>query len=347
MRKTGTNVSEYIELYNQAWSRLMEKQHLSALREDADRSILTTWTLSFNSLQSQSKDAANLLILWAFLDDRDLWYELFAPVLDFAIANKDEVPPWFASCVGDKLEFKECMGLLLEYSFIDAKMESSSFSMHSVLHHWCFHTFEGDKATMSWLAMIVVAAAAPLETTPHYPLIQRRLLPHCDRVNLMFLQSKQGDFMNREDPLSVSSACHELGILYSNQGKMKEAEDMYLRALAGREKAWGPKHTSTLNTVNNLGILYRHQGKMEEAEDMYLRALAGREKAWGPKHKQPLDTRYNLGLLYEEQSRFGSAVEQFELVVKGYAKLLGPDHSKTVSALSLLDDCKERAVMLP
>ena len=121
MRKTGTNVSEYIELYNQAWARLMEKQHLSTLREDADRSILTTWTLSFNSLRLQSEDAANLLMLWAFLDNRDLWYELLAPALDLAIAN--EVPRWFARCAGDKLEFKECIGLLLEYSFIDAKLD--------------------------------------------------------------------------------------------------------------------------------------------------------------------------------------------------------------------------------
>ena len=50
---------------------------------------------------------------------------------------------------------------------------------------------------------------------------------------------------------------------------------MYVRALAGNEKALGPDHTSTLDTVNNLGILYRDQGKLAEAEQMYQRALAG------------------------------------------------------------------------
>ena len=43
---------------------------------------------------SQHSDAANLLMLWAFLNNRDLWYELLAPALDLAIA--DEVPRWFA-----------------------------------------------------------------------------------------------------------------------------------------------------------------------------------------------------------------------------------------------------------
>ena len=54
---------------------------------------------------------------------------------------------------------------------------------------------------------------------------------------------------------------------------------MYQRALQGREKAEGPEHTSTLDTVNNLGILYVDQGKLVEAEQMYQRALQGYEKA--------------------------------------------------------------------
>jgi hypothetical protein len=50
---------------------------------------------------------------------------------------------------------------------------------------------------------------------------------------------------------------------------------MYMRALAGYEKALGSDHTSTLDTVNNLGTLYGDQDKLAEAEQMYLRALAG------------------------------------------------------------------------
>ena len=77
----------------------------------------------------------------------------------------------------------------------------------------------------------------------------------------------------------IDHAFHNLGLLYTDQGKMAEAEKMYQRALEGYEKAWGPGHTPTLDTVNNLGILYADQGKMAEAEKMYQRALEGREKA--------------------------------------------------------------------
>lgn len=69
---------------------------------------------------------------------------------------------------------------------------------------------------------------------------------------------------------------------------------MYVRALAGKEKALGPEHTSILRTVNNLGNLYRDQGKLREAEDMYVRALAGYEKVLGPEHAKTVIVRRNL-----------------------------------------------------
>jgi len=71
---------------------------------------------------------------------------------------------------------------------------------------------------------------------------------------------------------------HQLGLLCADQGKLVEAEQMYQRALQGYEKAWGPEHTSTLDTVNNLGNLYADQGKLIEAEQMYQRALQARRR---------------------------------------------------------------------
>jgi tetratricopeptide (TPR) repeat protein len=54
--------------------------------------------------------------------------------------------------------------------------------------------------------------------------------------------------------------------------RYEKAEQMYLRALAGREKALGLDHTSTLDTIPNLGNLYGDQGKLEVAEQMCTRA---------------------------------------------------------------------------
>jgi tetratricopeptide (TPR) repeat protein len=82
--------------------------------------------------------------------------------------------------------------------------------------------------------------------------------------------------VDHPDTLRLSD---NLGILYSHQGKLVEAEKMYERALAGSEKALGVDHPYTLVLSTILVLLYSNQGKLVEAEKMYERALAGYEKA--------------------------------------------------------------------
>ena len=84
--------------------------------------------------------------------------------------------------------------------------------------------------------MIIVASAVSSKIVSDYSLIQRRLLSHCDRVYSRLQRRIHEGLMNEEDLPPLSDACHRLERLYSDQGKMKEAEDMYLRALTGYEK---------------------------------------------------------------------------------------------------------------
>lgn len=50
---------------------------------------------------------------------------------------------------------------------------------------------------------------------------------------------------------------NKLGLLYSGQGKLDEAEKMYMRALEGYENELGAEHTLTFRTVDNLVLLYK------------------------------------------------------------------------------------------
>ncbi|KIX05452.1 uncharacterized protein Z518_06324 [Rhinocladiella mackenziei CBS 650.93] len=84
-----------------------------------------------------------------------------------------------------------------------------------------------------------------------------------------------------------------LGNFYTDQAKLRKAEEMYKRALRGYEqalemyeralrgyeKALGKEHTSILSVVHNLGALYADQGKLDQAEEMCERSLHGYEKA--------------------------------------------------------------------
>jgi len=84
--------------------------------------------------------------------------------------------------------------------------------------------------------------------------------------------------------------------------------------MAGKEKALGPEHTSTLSTVNNLGHLYTDQGRLRDAEMMLSRALTGYEKALRPEKTSTLNTVNNLGLAGKEKASAGlEHINQFFL----------------------------------
>ena len=59
---------------------------------------------------------------------------------------------------------------------------------------------------------------------------------------------------------------------------------MLERALAIKEKHFGPDHPKTGITLRLLGIVYYNEGNYEKQRQMLERALAIREKHFGPDH---------------------------------------------------------------
>ena len=64
---------------------------------------------------------------------------------------------------------------------------------------------------------------------------------------------------------STLETVHNLGNLYSNQGKLVEAELVYQRALLGLQNSLGSEHPSTMIVMNNMNKLGLGNGK-EAAE---------------------------------------------------------------------------------
>ena len=82
--------------------------------------------------------------------------------------------------------------------------------------------------------------------------VKRSLHKRGEQLINVLHQNRSNEKVNRTIPgifrllllsiMLLSSTFLQLGNLYLDQGKMKEAKDMYLRVLARKEKAWGPEH---------------------------------------------------------------------------------------------------------
>ena len=263
------------------------------------------------------------LQLWANLDRQDVWYELISRGRD---SCRD--CGWLQEMAKSEIDFKRVMKALLGYSLVESRQRTGSYSIHPVVHDWCAETISRGMDGLMMTAVKLVGAAVPDDAEAEYWVLQRRLMAHADRCARRIEDS---GVLERVEPVEASDAFYNLGALYADQGKLVEAEVMYLRALNGYEKAWGHEHMLTLYTINNLGILYADQGKLIKAEGMYLRALHGKKKALGCEHMSTLNTVNSLGNLYRKQGKLVEAEELCQWAFDGFKKARGPDHASTLT----------------
>jgi len=319
--QTARSFSDYLRLYKESWARLMETS--PELSSYEDRMLYSTWQISFNNIKQQNPLSAALLRLWAYFDNQDLWFELLRH-------GDSEDPEWLRELTKDELSFDGAVRVLSNHGLVEVarssqeSIESKGYSIHGCVHSWTIHALNQEwDYHLASLAVKLVGAHVPGKKDIQPWVIQCRLLPHAARCSHMVLSS-----LVIEDGLADDY--HNLGNLYANQGKLVEAEQMYQRALQGKEKALGSEHTSTLGTVNNLGLLYTNQGKEVQAKQMYQRALHGKEKVLGSDHTSTLDTVNNLAILYADQGQMVEAEQMYQRALQGYEKAWGPDHTSTL-----------------
>ena len=98
------------------------------------------------------------------------------------------------------------------------------------------------------------------------------------------------------------------------QGKLDEAEKMYMRALEGSEKAIGPENILTfmpaLNTMFNLAHLFDRQDKVRDARTLYLKALSGFQKVVGDDHSMCQALRNNLAALGKKGDKISATTKR-------------------------------------
>ena len=346
IHQTNYDVIGYLSLYRETWSTLFESNTFLSLRDLGGRSILTTWTLSYEAIQIKCPDAAQMLQLWSYFDHGDLWYGLFTPLLSVATTSETKLPEWYAQVVSSPTNFNVVIQALLSYSLAERQPTPLAYSVHPVVHQWCYHKTVRDRNATARLALIILGSTVPQQTNRNYWVVERRLLPHCNHLHKVMKDMPVASLKEYGGNNLLIYSYHMLGILYYNQCKLKEAEKMYQRVLKEYEKAWGSEHTSTLGTVNNLGNLYHHhhQGKLKKAEEMYQRALKGKKKAWGSEHTSTLDTVNNLGNLYRDQGKLKKAEKMYQRALKGYEKARGSNHPNTIRIARNLENLTQNCV---
>jgi tetratricopeptide (TPR) repeat protein len=135
------------------------------------------------------------------------------------------------------------------------------------------------------------------------------------------------------DHADVSYSLDGLGHLYAQMARYDDSLKVELRALAIREKAYGPEHPITANTMNNIGATLEALGRFDEALDYQRRALAIREKVLPAVHADLATSHVNLGILYYDKGKLDEALAEFKTALDLAERALGSEHRQVAETL--------------
>ncbi|OGM44082.1 hypothetical protein ABOM_007276 [Aspergillus bombycis] len=179
MSQIGTSPRDYLQLYRDSWHRLQES---SPQLPGYERSMHSTWSISYSQISAQNNLSCLLLEYWVFLDCQDLWHEL----LD------DTSAPWTDSTLkllSDQITFNQAIRVLCAYGMAevnpyiaDDRIQSQSYRLNKCVHSWAFdYLRSGQRSASAWRVLYCVVRY----TDPREPVNQRvcqRLVPHANRL---------------------------------------------------------------------------------------------------------------------------------------------------------------------
>ncbi|XP_021830935.1 kinesin light chain 3 isoform X3 [Prunus avium] len=111
------------------------------------------------------------------------------------------------------------------------------------------------------------------------------------------------------------------------QGKLEEAEKLFLLALQEAKEGFGERDPHVASACNNLAELYRVNKAYNKAEPLYLDAISILEESFGPEDIRVGSAFHNLGQFYIVQRKLEEARVCYERALKIKARVLGLNHT--------------------
>ena len=326
--QTSMPASKYLQHHETSWLELQRTTpHLLSYE---DQTIYTTWNISYIHIRKANMSAAKLLEFWAYFDNNDVWYDLLKA------GNENEAPDWFCHVVGSELAFEAAVRQLQNHALVERSKDSHGYSMHHCVHAWVKSVISKtiDDHNIR-LALACVGKTIPVQPTRDDWIIQQRLLLHSERcVKLMRHWDEEGRATG-ENELCIEKFLSRVGCLYSDQGRLMEAETTILRALDICEKVYGSSHVNTLRAASILAIIYYKQGRLTEAVSMHMRTSTVCEDTFGPDHKFTLYAVSNLASFKRQQGKSTEAELLYQQVLKARQRMLGSDYESVVEVSNL------------
>ena len=297
-------------------------------REYRNGTINVTLQLSWETLKSKNPEAAACLLLFGFLDGKDLFWT----ALHQAYVFIDKVPAelvwrikrletlrdfpsnrlslsWLDDIAHDEDNFNEVVKVLHELSFVRYNEDSDGISIHAVIHDWIVWMCDPDTRTD---ALSLAADIVAWDYGSASAISGARLRPHADRCIKLGLQSSDFKTWN-------FSTLYLLGALYLDEKELELAQQLIFCAMEKLSMKYGPDHEMTgLWTARTSSIFIRGQpvdvtiGKLQQIESRLVTSVTSPHR----RKNYLVDVRNQLTYAYQMSGNFAKAIEIGENIIE-------------------------------
>ena len=139
-----------------------------------------------------------------------------------------------------------------------------------------------------------------------------------------------------EEHADTLSAMNELAWLNKEAGRLDDAEQLYLKTLAGYRHSVGDNDPRTLDLTENLANLYLDQARYHEAQPLYDKVIELSEHAAGSEKRDTIKSLNNLAALYANQGKHEKAAAIYEMTLEWNRRKIGERHPDTLKIMSNL-----------
>lgn len=341
MKGMQMTASKYLSLLRESkrrWDILKVTEFDRHRRPEMPNSVLDTWTVSMERIQSENRMAYQVLHIIAYLDNQNLPRELLIKISQ--CSNEDTTRQL------EELEVMSAIRRLQEFSFLKMRhIEDGdpSYEMHKLvqeaaryrttmrslqeapIQETLLQKEASDEVYYTRLALQALSELFPASKPESWGRCER-YLAHVIGIGNWAEASKRE--VDTSELLKKAS-----GYLY-DRGRWREKELVDLRTLELRRKALGEQHPQTLDSIVSLAEAHHYQGQHEKAKACYKDAIELRRQTLGEKHPDTIRAMAWLGNVYQSHGQFKEAEDLYKITLALQEEVLGEKHFDTIHSLA-------------
>lgn len=122
----------------------------------------------------------------------------------------------------------------------------------------------------------------------------------------------------------------QLASVYTETGRIEQAEKLDQERLAVHEKALGPLDPATIGALGDVAYDEYHLQRTAKALELYNQVVERSRRAYGPDHPQTLQVETRLGDLLTDAGHPEQAIPLLQEVTAKEARVFGAEHPETL-----------------